>query len=140
MTTPARQVWLFELGCWCALATAVLHVGAHLYVPLADGAIAAGTPAPHVIQVPGLLHPDARSTLNGFSLSIAILLASIGAAGLAVVRYAGDVAPLLRRVAGAFALGTTGVLALSILQFFGLLSFPLVIVALCFALACVPEN
>lgn len=140
MSTPPRQVWLFQFGCWSALATAVLHVVAHILVPAAAGAVAPGAPAPHIVRVPGVLRPDVLSVLNGFSLGVAMLLASIGAAGLAVARHAGDYAVLLRRVAGAFAIGTGGLFVLSVMQFFSLQSFALSIVALCFALAAVPEE
>lgn len=142
--TPPRQVWLFQLGCWTAVAAALLHVSALLVVPggLSEHATAAlaQTSPPHVFRVPGLRQPTFLGVLEGMSLGVPILLASIGAAGLVVARRGSADPRLVRGVAGAFALGTGALLLLSIAQFFSLLTFVLAIVAMCFALAAVPET
>lgn len=144
MTTPLRQVWLFRVGCWSAVGAAVLHLAAHLLVPPdlpAHAAVAlAQTPAPHVFRVPGLLQPSFADVVSGLSLALPLLLASIGGAGLAVVRHGGHEPRLMRGVAGSFALGAGALLVVSIALFFGLQTFAIAIVALCFALAAVPEQ
>lgn len=144
MTTPPRQIWLFQFGCWSAVGAAVLHLAAYLAIPAdlsghAADALAQMTP-PHVFRVPGLRQPVFTGILDGFSLAWPVLLASIGAAGMAVARHGRDNAKLLRGVAGAFALGTGALLVLSVVRFFSLQTFAIAIVALCFALAAVPEE
>lgn len=141
MTTPPRQVWFFQFGCWSAIAAAMLHLAAYFAVPADLSTLdAAAVAAPHVFVVPGMFQPSLLSVTSGLSLSLALLLASIGGAGLAVVRHGGDHAKLLRGVSGAFALGTGALLVVSVAQFFGVLTFVIAVVALCFGLASVPEE
>lgn len=140
-----RQVWLFQLGCWMALAAAALHVVAHFAGTWpTDPHIVAGlselAPAA-VFTVPGLRQPTFISVFEGFSVGIAILLATIGAAGLAVQRHS-NAAPLaVRGMARAFAAGTALLLVTSIVGFFSAQTFVISVVAMCFALASVdPEG
>jgi len=141
---PARQVWLFQLGCWVAFLVAVLHIGVHVLgredlSPHVVAGLAMLSPA-YVIRVPGLLQPSFTSVVDALSLSYALLFATIGAAGLAVVSYGQNDARLIRAVARAFALGTGMALVVSVLLAFGLGTFVVAIVAMCFALASVPET
>lgn len=144
MNTPPRQMWVFRLGCWAAFVASAVHVSAHVFgaggiSPHAATALAAA-PAPYVFSVPGLLRPSFLAMVDGFSLAWPVLLAAMGAAGLAVARHGDGNASLLRSVAGSFALGTGALLVLSVMQFFGLQSFAIAVVAICFGLACVPEH
>ena len=74
----------------------------------------------YVILVPGLRQPTYLSIVDALSLSYAILLATIGAGGLAVVRHGRYEPTLLRSVAGALAVGTGLVLVVSVALSFGL--------------------
>jgi hypothetical protein len=96
-------------------------------------------PPPFIWRVPGLMHPHAAGAVSGLSLSVALLTATIGAAGLVVAKRADD-AVLVRGVARAFAIGTAGLLALSIADSFGVHTFLISVVALCFAMAAVPQE
>ncbi|HVZ21294.1 MAG TPA: hypothetical protein VG871_09550, partial [Vicinamibacterales bacterium] len=82
---PPRQVWLFQLGCWVAFATAIVHLAEHVSglnaLPPAMVAHADGVRATYVILIPGLHQPTFLGVLNGFSLSLSLLVATIGAAG-----------------------------------------------------------
>jgi hypothetical protein len=144
MTMPVRQVWLFQLGCWVAFAVAVLHVGVHVLgredlSPHAAAGLGMLSPA-YVVPVPGLLQPTYTSVVDALSLSFALLFATIGAAGLAVVSHGQNEPRLLRAVARAFALGTGMALVVSVLLAFGLVTFAVAIAAMCFGLAAVPET
>jgi hypothetical protein len=139
---PARQAWLFRLGCWVALATALAHLAAHVIVPGSlDAAPGAATATPSaVFLVPGLRQPTFVSVFDGFSLSLAVLLATLGGAGLTVANYADGSATLMRRVSRTFALGTAMLLIVSVAEFFSLVTFLIAVFALCFALAAVTET
>jgi hypothetical protein len=144
VTLPPRQQWFFQLGCWAAFTAAGVHIVAHVF----------GTPdlSPHatvgmsmlapdyVFAVPGPQQPTYRSVVDGLSLSLPLLLATIGAAGLAVSRHGNNDARLVRSVAGAFGIGLAALLVTSVVLFFSVLTFALALPALCFGLACVPET
>lgn len=141
---PARQVWLFQLGCWVAVAAAALHVAVHVMVggdlsPHAEAGMSMLSPD-YVVRVPGLRQPTYRGVVDALSLSHALLLATIGAGGLAVARHGQFNPKLLRAVAGAFAIGTGMALITSAVLSFSLETFVLAIVAICFGLAAVPEE
>lgn len=141
---PPRQIWLFQFGCWTAIAAAVVHLIAHLTVqtdfsPHATEALAQMTP-PYVFRVPGLRQPTFLGVFAGLSLVLPLLLASIGAAGLAVARHGRNDRRLVRSVAGVFAIGVGTLLVVSVARFFGLQTFVIAVVAMCFALAAVPEE
>jgi hypothetical protein len=138
---PERQLWIFRLGCWTAFAVAALHLVLHVWAaPLpADVQRLDAVPPPAVIAVPGLLQPRTSGVLAGFSLAVGLFAATMGAAGLVLVKRTTDVV-VLRGVARAFALGATGLLLLAILDFFSVLTFAIAAMALCFAMATVSEG
>jgi len=144
MTLPLRQQWLFQLGCWTAFAAAALHVAAHVFSmsDLSPHALAGmSLLAPdYVFSLPGLRQPTYLTVVDGLSLSLPLLLATIGAAGLAVARHGNDDARLMRSVAGVFGIGLAALLVTSVALFFSALTFALALPALCFGLACVPES
>lgn len=141
---PARQVWLFQLGCWMAFAVAACQLLVHVAAgsELSPHAVAglALEPPGYVFLVPGLRQPTFPGVVDALSLSFALLFATIGAAGLAVVRH-GQLNPrLLRAVAGALATGTGLALVVSVVLAFSLQTFVLAVVPMCFALATVPPE
>lgn len=144
MNIPARQLGIFRLGCWTALLAALVHLAAHVFwVNDLSPHAAAGLgllPPDYVIRVPGLRQPAYRGVVDGLSLSLPMLLATIGAAGFAVARHGDANAGLIRGVAGAYAIGVTAVLVTSIVLFFSVQTFAIALPALCFALAAVPES
>ena len=136
---PPRQIWLFQLGCWVAFATAVVHLAEHVsglnaLDPVIVTHINAARPT-YVIPIPGVHQPTFLSVLNGFSLSVSLLLATIGAAGLVVLKYGAGQALLLRGVSRAFGFGLGMLVVLSIEGFFSVQTFFMVVAALCFALS-----
>lgn len=144
MSLPPRQAGLFHLGCWCCFGAAFVHALAHVAGghELSPHALAGLSllPPDFVIAVPGSRQPSYRGIVEGLSLSLPVLLATVGGAGLAVARHGRGDAALVRAVAGAFALGTTAVLLLSGIFFFSLVTFVLALPAMCFALAAVREE
>ncbi|MEO8481463.1 MAG: hypothetical protein ABI634_04585 [Acidobacteriota bacterium] len=141
---PPRQVWLFQLGCWVAFATAIAHLVEHIsgLNALAPETVANINTlrATYVILIPGLHQPTFLGVLNGFSLSLSLLVATMGAVGLVVLKYGEDQPLLLRGVARALAIGTGMLLALSIEGFFSLQTFFMATMALCFALSAVSQE
>jgi len=133
---------MFAFASWASLALAGLLVAGHVLAPgltPAAASLLASDPPPFIWRVASLMHPNAASTLNGLSLSVALLTATMGAAGLVVVKRADDEV-LMRGVARAFAIGAGGLLALSIADSFGVHTFVISVVALCFAMAAVPQE
>lgn len=127
-----------------AFATALVHLGEHVsglngLAPDVAASVNA-LRATYVIMIPGLHQPTFLGVLNGFSLSLSLLVATIGAAGLVVLKYGSDQPLLLRGVARALAIGTGMLLALSIEGFFSLQTFFMATMALCFALSAVSEG
>jgi hypothetical protein len=141
---PPRQVWLFQLGCWVAFATAIVHLAEHVSglnaLPPETVAHVNSARATYVVVIPGLHQPTFLGVLNGFSLSLSLLVATIGAAGLVVLKYGADQTLLLRGVSRAFAIGTGILLAISIEGFFSLQTFFMAVMALCFALSAVSQE
>lgn len=144
MTIPPRQAWLFRLGCWTTFAVALVHVAAHVVVgPELSPHAAAGMSMlqpEYVFPVGGLRQPTYGSVVDGLSLALPLLMGTMGAAGLSVLRHGRDDAKLVRGIAGAFAVGTTSVLVVSVLLFFSVVTFVLALAAMCFGLAAVPEE
>ena len=144
-TIPARQVWLFQFGCWVAFAVAALHVAIFLtgrvdLPPHAQLGLALMPVRPYAIAVPGTAPPAFMGIVSALSLTFALTFVTIGAAGLAIVRRYDFTPRLLRAVAGAFALGTGLMLIVSITLAFSLQTFVLALVPICFGLTCVPEE
>jgi hypothetical protein len=142
--TPPRQVWLFQVGCWATFAVAVLQLAAHLAAPgalppHAEAGLSLMPPA-YVFEVPGTRQPTYRGVTAGLSISLPVLLVTLGAAGLAVIRHGRDQAALVRGVAGALAAGLALLLVTSIVLFFSAVTFALAVPAMCFGLAAVPES
>ena len=132
---------MFQLGCWVACAAAAVHLVAHILVPGTAGAPdVAGASPPYLILVPGQDVPSARQVSDGFSLALSLLLATLGASGLAVLNRGSADAMLMRGLSRAYALGIGVVLVVSIMNFFSVQSFFLAIAALCFGLASVSEE
>ena len=133
---------MFYCASWVSLALSVLLLAGHLFGPglTSEAALRLGQdPPPFIWRVPGLMQPHAAGAFNSLSLSVALLTATIGAAGLVVAKRADD-AVLVRGVARAFAIGMAGLLAMSIASSFGVQTFVISIVALCFAMAAVPQE
>jgi len=144
VTLPPRQQWFFQLGCWAAFAAAGVHVAAHVF-GLSDlsphASVGMSMLAPdYVFAVPGPRQPTYRSVVDGLSLSLPLLLATIGAAGLAVSRHGNNDVRLMRSVSAVFAIGLAALLVTSVALFFSALTFALALPAMCFGLACVPES
>jgi hypothetical protein len=138
---PPRQIWIFQLGCWVSCATAAVHLAGHIFVPGSTGPPPdAGASPAYLFLIPGQDVPSARQVADGFSLALALLLTTLGAAGLAVLHRGHTDAVLMRGVSRAYALGISVVLVVSVLDFFSLQTFFLAIAALCFGLATVSEE
>lgn len=138
---PFRQLNVFTIGCWAALAVAALQVLAHaagLHPPLSAmpawiTELVSGT----TLQLPGGAERTLFDVLDGFSLASAALLATVGGMGLAVRRRATDDPLLLYAVARVMAGGTTVLLALSLMSWGVVPSIFVALPAVCFVLSAV---
>ena len=138
---PPRQVWLFQLGCWVACATAALHLIGHIFVAGTAGSPwAAGASPAYLFLVPGQQVPSPSEVADGLSLALSLLLATLGAAGLAVLNRGHADPVMMRGMARIYGLGIGLVLLVSILDFFSLQTFLLAIAGMCFGLAAVSEE
>jgi hypothetical protein len=111
---PPRQIWLFQFGCWAAIATAVMHVGFALAVPMT-------TPPGD-----GALH-----------LLFAVCFSTVGAIGLAVTKRAQGDPLLMYAVARYAAIASVTLLALSLIYFSIVPGMFIAAVTTCFAVAAV---
>lgn len=95
----------------------------------------------YVWAVPGLRQPTFVSVIDAFSLMVAMLMATVGAAGLAVIKHAPPDFIIARAVARVFAVGTAALLAVSIANAFSVETFFLALLVTCFGLCSVtPEE
>lgn len=118
---PLRQQALFRVGCWLAIATAVAHLAG----------VIAGRPAPanpterqlfelaaeYRFALPGA-ERSLFDLLDGFSLAFAVLLATVGAIGLAVAKRGRGDAQLMVAVARGLALAGVALLVISVTHWF----------------------
>ena len=141
---PRRQVWIFKFGCWVTFLTAALHMVAHI----------TGPPPPanateqqildlitnYYFPMPGGSERSLLDFQSGFSLMFSTLLATLGAAGLMVVKRGTDDPVLVRSVARAFALGGVVMLVISLTHFFIVPSMFIALLTVSFAVASVSER
>jgi hypothetical protein len=131
-----RQIWLFKVGCWTALVSAVLHlVGALVgFGRLNEAALTA--PEYH-FSFPGGVDRSLLDLTVGFSLASVVLLAGIGAIGLAVVKRGYEDEPLMLGVARAAAVTGTALVGIAIAYFFVVPAMFVALMTVCFTLASV---
>src|SRR5690349_18460538 len=111
---PPRQRWFFRFGCWSAFAVAVVHL-----VGLVAGPAAPVNDIERQIMtlattyrfhLPGGSARSVMDFMNGFSLAFAVLMVTIGAAGLAVDRRAHANPEVMYPLARVLALSTAALL------------------------------
>jgi hypothetical protein len=138
---PPRQLWLFKFGCWLTIATAVLHLAVHL----------AGPPAPsndteqrlwdlattYRFALAGGAERSLMDMANGFSLIVALLLATLGGIGLIVEKRAHQDRALMSATARMMAVSAVVMLGISLTNFFIVPSLCLAMMAVCFIVASV---
>lgn len=110
---PARQVWLFQFGCWAAVVTAVMHVG----LALAGQVTSVGAGALHLV--------------------FAVCFATVGAICLAVTKRAQGDPLLMYGVARYAGIASVTLLMLSLAYFSIIPSMFIAAVTTCFAVAAV---
>jgi len=134
-----RQIIIFTIGCWAAIATAALHLVGHVSgpAPATDEAgrqlLELATNYKHLM--PGGSERSLMDFLNGFSLSFSVFLALIGGLGLIVVKRGHGDGTLMMAVARAIALASLVLLVISLTHWFIVPSLLLALVAVCFLTA-----
>jgi hypothetical protein len=141
---PPRQLWLFKLGCWTAIAIAVAYLVLHV---MAFGLAAtdagrqalAAAGAGRVAVLGGGVHSMA-DLFGAASLMFDILLAAMGAAGLAAART--DDRTVVRGVARVFSIASVTLVVIALLDVSLVFAMLLAALSVCFILASVvsPEG
>jgi hypothetical protein len=136
-----RQLFIFRVGCWSALATAAVHMIGEVQ--------GLGSPANDVerqlmnlstsyhFALPGGASRSLMDLFNGFSLMFALLLATIGAIGLMVHKRARQDTLLMLGVARTLAVSCGVMLVVSMTNFFIIPTMFIALITTCFALASV---
>jgi len=138
---PPRQVWLFKFGCWATIGTAVVLLVAHLawpVLPLGGSASSlAGAIEGARVAVPGSAERSVADVLGGLNLVVALLLATMGAAGLVVQARARHDAVLMAAVARTYGVSSVALLGVSLTNFFLVSSFLIALMVISFLVAAV---
>jgi hypothetical protein len=141
---PPRQLWLFKLGCWATLAAAIAYLVLHLLafgVPATDaGRQALAMAGASRVHVAGGGTHSIVDLLGAASLMFDVLLAAMGAAGLAAAQTGDRV--VVRGVARVFSIATVVLVVLALLDLSLVFAMLLAALAVCFILASVvsPEG
>ena len=138
---PRRQLWFFQFGCWTTIVTAVVHLAGHL-MPQSPPA---NDTERQLLQLattyrftlPGGAQRSTVDVLDGFTLSFALLLAGIGAAGLVVHKRGREDATLMTGVARALAVTSVALTIISLTNFFIVPTLFIAVMAICFLVASV---
>ena len=138
---PPRQLWIFKFGCWAALATAVIHLAGHLAGPQApvndtERQLVELATA-YRFALPGGAERSLMDFMNGYSLTYALLVATIGGVGLVVEKRGRDDVTLMSGVARMFAVCTVVLLGISLSKFFIVPTLCIAVMAVCFLVASV---
>ena len=141
---PDRQIWFFKFGCWVAFATALVHLVGHVIGPQApandtERQLVTLATSYHY-QLPGGASRSLMDFMDGFSLMFEVLVAGLGAVGLAVVKRAGQDVPLMLAVARALAVTSAALLVISHVFFFIVPTLFIAMMALCFAFSSVSRT
>ena len=136
-----RQVLSFSIGCWAAIATAVVHLAGHIAGPAAPvdeaGRQLAELATTYPILLPGGTTRVLMDLYAGFSLTFVIFLAFIGGVGLMVKRRCSDDAAIMTAVARAAGAAGVVMVVISLLYWFILPSLMLAFMTFGFLLASV---
>jgi hypothetical protein len=141
---PPRQLWLFKLGSWTAIAIAVAYLALHVML-FGLSATDAGRQAWAMAEssrlaiVGGGTHSLA-ALFGATSLMFDVLLAAIGAAGLAAARTGDGV--VVRGVARVFSIASVTLVVIALLDVSLVFAMLLAALSVCFILASVvsPES
>jgi hypothetical protein len=138
---PPRQAWLFRFGCWATIGTAILHVAAHLGGPQAPTndterqLLELATT--YRYTMPGGAERSLMDLTNGLSLTMALLLATMGAVGLIVQKRARHDTTLMLAVARTMTVSSAALLAISLTNFFIVPTLCIAVMVVCFFVASV---
>jgi hypothetical protein len=138
---PRRQVAIFRIGCYLAFVAAALHMVGHLQGPQPPAndterqLIELATT--YRIQMPGGGARSYMEFLNGFSLTLALFLATLGGVGLMVARRSSDDPALMLAIARTLAAASVVLLVISLTHFFIIPTICIASFAVCFATASV---
>jgi hypothetical protein len=136
-----RQLWVFQFGCWAAIATAAVHVAGSLagFGPPANDterqlqSLMTG----YRFVLPGGASRTFMDLFGGMNLAFAVLLVAIGAVGLMVHRRARHDTTLMLGISRVLALTCVALLVISLARFFIVPTMFMALLTTCFALSSV---
>jgi hypothetical protein len=138
---PARQVWLFQFGCWAALVAAAVHLAGHIAGP----PVAINDDEQQLFRLmttyrfayPGGTERTMMDFMTGYSLLLPVLLSAIGAMGLAVAKRGQHDSQLMYAAARIAAITSVVVLVISLTSFFIVPTLLFAAVTVCFTVSAV---
>lgn len=134
-----RQLLFFKCGCWAAAITAAVHMIGVLAPPQPAAneteQILLDMATSYQFPLPGGGRRSLMEFVDGFSLSFALFLATIGGVGLLVARRGVQDPVLMAAVTRALAGFSIVLLVISLTHFFLIPSLFIAAMAVCFVLA-----
>jgi hypothetical protein len=138
---PPRQVWLFQFGCWAAVAAALVHLAGRLFWPPAPSNDTERQlielAATYRFALPGGAARTLSDVTTGHSLIAAVLFAALGALGLIVAKRGQADAELMYVTARTATIASAAVLFISLTHFFVVPTMLFAAVTVCFAVSAV---
>src|SRR5262245_3324929 len=138
---PPRQLAVFRIGCVATLLTVALHLVGHVSGGLRPEneteAKALDLATNYKFALPGGAHRSLMDFADGYSLSFAMLLATIAVTGLVVAKRGHDDGRLMLAVAAPFAIGSSVLTVIGLTHFFIIPAMWFALMATCFAVASV---
>ena len=138
---PHRQLLVFKIGCFATLFCAALHLVGHISAgpkPVNETEVRVLDLATNYkFALPGGVSRSIMDFQNGYSLSFAMLLATLGGIGMSVAKRSGQDALLMRAVARALGLASAVLTVIALTHFFIVPAMCFAMMAVCFAIASV---
>ena len=137
---------VFKLGCLAAVLTAMVHLAAHMLGPQPPvddtEREVMRLVATHEFPFPGGSQRTLMDLMDGFSLTYAVLLATVGGIGYVVQKRSRDDAILMTALSRTLAAACAVMLVISLTHFFIVPTLFIALMTVCFALASVraPAN
>ena len=139
-----RQVIFLKIGCWAAAITAAVHMVGVLAGPQPPTneteKVLLDLAESYQFPLPGGGRRSLMEFMDGFSLTFALCLATIGGLGLLVARRAEADRVLVTAVTRALAGFSVVLLVISLTHFFLVPTLFIAATALCFVLAALPPS
>jgi hypothetical protein len=138
---PFRQLLVFKIGCYATLLTVAMHMFGHVvggFQPENEAeAKVIDLATNYKFALPGGAERSLMDLTNGYSLTFAMLLATVAATGLVIAKRGREDGRLMLAVARTFAIGSAVLTVIALTNFFIIPAMCLALMTVCFAIASV---